>query len=179
MSEQALRLAIQASIQEAKSRRHEYVTAEHLLYSLSYERLARRVLQGCGVDLDMLRKDLEEYFEAHVPKLPSDQDDDPKQTVAFRRVLERAILHVQSSSKQAIDSTDVLVALYGEDEGYARYFLMRQGVSRLDMLDYVSHGADASEEERKLTGDDEEEEGEGEERRRGKPLERFGCQAAE
>ena len=172
MSEQALRLAIQASIQEAKARHHEYVTAEHLLFSLSYERAARRVLQGCGVDLDMLRKDLEQYFEAHVPKLPAEQDDDPKQTVAFRRVLERAILHVQSSSKQAIDSTDVLVALYGEDDGYAQYFLMRQGVSRLDMLDYVSHGGDGSEEEHRLT-DDDDEEGEGEERTRAKPLERF------
>ncbi len=170
MSEHALRLAIQASMQEAKVRRHEYVTAEHILYALSFERLARRVLQGCGVDLDQLRKDLEEYFEEHVPTLAAGLDDDPKQTVGFRSVIERALLHVQSSSKAEIDSSDVLVAMYGEDEGYAQYFLARQGVSRLDMVDYVSHGGDAEEREG-AAGDEEDEEGE--RGPRAKPLERF------
>jgi ATP-dependent Clp protease ATP-binding subunit ClpA len=141
MSEHSLRLAIQASIQEAKTRRHEYVTPEHLLYSLMFEQQAQEALVGCGVDLESLQRDLEEYFESQVPRLPAEKDDDPKQTLGFRRVLERAILHVQSSSKDKVDSTDVLVAMYGETESHARHFLMRQGVSRLDMVSFVSHGS--------------------------------------
>jgi ATP-dependent Clp protease ATP-binding subunit ClpA len=172
MSEHSLRLAIQASIQEAGRRHHEYVTTEHLLYALIFEELAREVLAGSGADLEQLEKDLEEFLDTRVPTLPEGSGDDPKQTLGFRRVLERSILHVQTSSKARIDASDVLVSIWGEEESHARWFLERQGVSRLDMVSYISHGLSKSEGEREG-----EPEGEGEGEREGeerpKPLKRF------
>ncbi|MBI5536165.1 MAG: ATP-dependent Clp protease ATP-binding subunit ClpA [Deltaproteobacteria bacterium] len=167
MSEHSLRLAIQAAIQEAKSRHHEYVAPEHLLFSLIFETTAQDTLVGCGVDVEQLRADLEEFFDKQVPLLPEGSDDDPKQTLGFRRVLERAILHVQSSSKDRIDANDVLVSIYGETESNACYFLLRQGVTRLDLVEYVSHGP------REAPGEsDADSEEEGEPRQRKRPLKR-------
>ncbi len=160
MSEQSLRFAIQASIQEAKVRRHEYVTVEHILFALLFEEVARDVLTGCDADLEELERDLESFLTADVPSLPPGTDDDPKQTMGFRRVLERAVLQVQSSGRTGLDASDVLVAIYGESDCHARHFLERQGVSRLDMVSYIAHGRDAESSDEQGGGDDESEEGE-------------------
>jgi ATP-dependent Clp protease ATP-binding subunit ClpA len=169
MSQHGLRFAIESSIREAMTRHHEYVTVEHLLYALLFEKVASDVLQACGGDTEALQVELEEFFDENVPKLSKDAEEDPKQTLGFRRVLERAVLHVQSSEKPNLDGGDVLVAMFGEEESHARWLLERQGITRLDMIDYVSHGVSKVEDEDE---DEEDEAGPGGKSSR-KALERF------
>lgn len=168
MSQHGVRFAIESSIREAMARNHEYVTVEHLLYALLFEKVASDVLMACGADTEALQMELEEFFDEHVPKMP-DGAEDPKQTLGFRRVLERAVLHVQSSEKGNLDGGDILVAMYGEEESHARYLLERNGISRLDMIDYISHGVAKVDEE----GEEGEEEGGLGDKASRNPLERF------
>ena len=134
--ESTLRLAFA----EAKARRHEHVTLEHLLYALLRDPVATRILRACGARLAELKKELEAHLEETQAALPPATDKDPEQTRAFQRVLERAAMQVQSSGKDQIDGGNVLVALYRERDSHALYLLERQGVSRLDLLRAISHG---------------------------------------
>ena len=140
MSQQTLRFAIESAVREAEARHHEYVTVEHLLFALLFEPIARDVLASCGADMTELQVDLEEYFEAHVPKIADDTSEDPKQTLGFHRVLEKAILHVQSCGKASIDGSDVLIQMQDETESHAAFLVQKQGISKMDMLEYISHG---------------------------------------
>jgi ATP-dependent Clp protease ATP-binding subunit ClpA len=135
--ESSLRLAFA----EAKARRHEHVTLEHLLYALLRDPTATRILRACGARLPELKRDLEQHLQETQPTLPDGSDRDPEQTRAFQRVLERAAMQVQSSGKETIDGGNVLVALYRERDSHALYLLEKQGVSRLDLLRFISHGA--------------------------------------
>ena len=142
MGQRELQFSIHAAIREAASRHHEYVTPEHLLYALLFEDQARHIIGHCGGDLDSLRQELEGHL-AQTPALsPGDDPVDPKQSLGFRRVLERAILHVRSSGKGEVDSGDVLVAFYSEKESYARHLLERQGITRLDLVQYITNEHD-------------------------------------
>src|SRR2546421_899644 len=135
--ESSLRLAFA----EAKARRHEHVTLEHLLYALLRDPVATRILRACGARLPELKRDLETHLQETQPSLPEGSERDPEQTRAFQRVLERAAMQVQSSGKETIDGGNVLVALYRERDSHALYLLEKQGVTRLDLLRYISHGA--------------------------------------
>ncbi|HEY6907991.1 MAG TPA: ATP-dependent Clp protease ATP-binding subunit ClpA [Myxococcales bacterium] len=135
--ESSLRLAFA----EAKARRHEHVTLEHLLYALLRDPTATRILRSCGARLAELKRDLEQHLQETQPQLPEGSERDPEQTRAFQRVLERAAMQVQSSGKETIDAGSVLVALFRERDSHALYLLERQGVTRLDLLRYISHGA--------------------------------------
>jgi ATP-dependent Clp protease ATP-binding subunit ClpA len=135
--ESSLRLAFA----EAKARRHEHVTLEHLLYALLRDPIASRILRACGARLPELKRDLEAHLQDTQPSLPEGSERDPEQTRAFQRVLERAAMQVQSSGKETIDGGNVLVALYRERDSHALYLLEKQGVTRLDLLRYISHGA--------------------------------------
>src|SRR5438270_2139872 len=135
--ESSLRLAFA----EAKARRHEHVTLEHLLYALLRDPVAVRILRACGARMAELKRDLEQHLQDSQPQLPDGADRDPEQTRAFQRVLERAAMQVQSSGKETIDGGNVLVALYRERDSHALYLLEKQGVTRLDLLRYISHGA--------------------------------------
>ncbi len=135
--ESSLRLAFA----EAKGRRHEHVTLEHLLYALLRDPIATRILRACGARLPELKRDLELHLQETQPQLPAGSERDPEQTRAFQRVLERAAMQVQSSGKDTIDGGNVLVALYRERDSHALYLLEKQGVTRLDLLRYISHGA--------------------------------------
>ena len=135
--ESSLRLAFA----EAKGRRHEHVTLEHLLYALLRDPIATRILRACGARLPELKRDLEAHLQETQPQLPEGSERDPEQTRAFQRVLERAAMQVQSSGKDTIDGGNVLVALYRERDSHALYLLEKQGVTRLDLLRYISHGA--------------------------------------
>src|SRR5881394_842053 len=135
--ESSLRLAFA----EAKARRHEHVTLEHLLYALLRDPVATRILRACGAKLPELKRDLEAHLQETQPSLPEGSERDPEQTRAFQRVLERAAMQVQSSGKETIDGGNVLVALYRERDSHALYLLEKQGVTRLDLLRYISHGA--------------------------------------
>jgi ATP-dependent Clp protease ATP-binding subunit ClpA len=126
---------------EAKARRHEHVTLEHLLYALLRDPVAARILRACGARLPELRRELEQHLDESQPALPRGSDREPEHTQAFKRVLERAAMQVQSSGKEQIDGGNVLVAFYRERDSHAVYLLERQGITRLDLLRYISHGA--------------------------------------
>jgi ATP-dependent Clp protease ATP-binding subunit ClpA len=134
--ESTLRLAFA----EAKGRRHEHVTLEHLLYALLRDPVAARLLRACGARVADLRKELEQHMEDALITLPEGTEREPEQTRAFQRVLERAAMQVQSSGKEQIDGGNVLVAFYRERDSHAVYLLERQGVTRLDLLRTISHG---------------------------------------
>src|ERR1700674_357169 len=135
--ESTLRLAFA----EAKARRHEHVTLEHLLYALLRDPVASRLLRACGARLAELRRELEAHMEEALTPLPEGNDKDAEQTRAFQRVLERAAMQVQSSGKDQIDGGNVLVAFYRERDSHAVFLLERQGVTRLELLRTISHGA--------------------------------------
>ncbi len=135
--ESTLRLATE----EARQRRHEHVTLEHLLLALLKDPVALRILRACGAKLPDLKRELEEHLSTSQPQLAEDEPREPEFTRAFQRVLERAAMQVQSSGKDQIDSGSVLVAMYRERDSQALFILERQGVSRLDLLRYISHGA--------------------------------------
>ncbi len=134
-----LQLTLQAAVVEAKKRRHEYVTLEHLLHAMTRDKVATEILLACGADLDLLARELEDYLDRTLESLPS-RSQDPEQTAAFQRVLQRAAWHVQGSGRTELNAGDVLVAITRERGSHAVYLLERQGVRRLDILSYLSHG---------------------------------------
>jgi len=140
MIQRDLQLALTAAQGEARKRRHEYLTLEHLLYVLCFDDTTREILTHVGVDLEELRGDLENYLDNELESLPDGYDADPVQTVAFQRVMQRAILHVRKSGKDEVDGGNVLVATFREPDSHAVYFLRKQNVSRLDVVSYISHG---------------------------------------
>jgi ATP-dependent Clp protease ATP-binding subunit ClpA len=135
-----LQSTLLAALAEARKRRHEYLCLEHILYSLTNEQTGSRILRACGVDLPLLRKDLEQFFADKLEALPEGSEREPEQTLAIQRVLQRAILHMHSAGKSEIDSGNVLVAMFREADSFAIFLLKKQGVGRLDVVNYVSHG---------------------------------------
>jgi len=150
-----LQQTLQAAVGEARRRRHEYVTLEHLLHAMTKDKVASEVLLACGADLRLLERELEEYLDRTLESAGSSQD--PEQTAAFQRVLQRAAWHVQGSGRTELNAGDVLVAITRERGSHAVYLLEKQGVRRLDILQYISHGIG-----KEGSGGDEEPGGEGE-----------------
>ena len=124
----------------ASERRHEYATLEHLLLGLADDTDAATVLRACGVDLDKLRSDLQEFLDKDLAGLATDRPGDPKPTAGFQRVVQRAAIHVQSSGRDEVTGANVLVALFCERESHAVYFLQLQDMTRLDAVNFISHG---------------------------------------
>ncbi len=124
----------------ASDRRHEYATLEHLLLGLAEDTDAATVLRACGVDLDKLRADLAEFLDKDLSGLTTDRSGDPKPTAGFQRVVQRAAIHVQSSGRDEVTGANVLVALFSERESHAVYFLQLQDMTRLDAVNFISHG---------------------------------------
>ena len=125
---------------EASRRRHEYATLEHLLIALVDDEHASKVMTACGVSRDDLRSSVKAYLDNELGALVADNGTDPTPTSGFQRVVQRAILHVQSSGRDEVTGANVLVALFSERESYAVYFLQQQDMSRLDAVTYISHG---------------------------------------
>jgi len=138
MLSRELELALIKAIKEAKIHRHEYVTVEHMLYGLLHDDLAKHVINQCGGNEEKLKKRLERFFSGGLPVLKSAADE-PAQTIAFNRVLQRAVNHVQSCGKKQVDTGDVLVAIFEEPDSHAVYFLGTEGIGRLEVLEYISH----------------------------------------
>ncbi|WP_295864481.1 ATP-dependent Clp protease ATP-binding subunit ClpA [uncultured Xanthomonas sp.] len=124
----------------AREARHEFMTVEHLLLALLDNPSAQAVLKACGADVDRLRGDLEQAIEASVARLADDDGRDTQPTLGFQRVLQRAVYHVQSSGKKEVSGANVLVAIFGEKDSHAVYFLNQQDITRLDIVNYLSHG---------------------------------------
>ena len=140
----------------ARDARHEFMTVEHLLLALLDNVSAEAVLKAVGADFPRLRHELEEAIEASVNQLPEDDGRDTQPTLGFQRVLQRAVYHVQSSGKKEVTGANVLVAIFGEKDSHATYFLNKQDVHRLDVVNYLSHGIahqDGSEEGKPADGD--------------------------
>ena len=125
---------------EAIKRRHEFLTLEHLLYALLLDKVAKDVIYNCGGDLELLRRDLEEFFKESIQPLPRGVDRYPEQTPAFERVLNRAMEQAEASSQEKVDGGNILAAIFGESHSHAKYLLEKQGITRLDILNYISHG---------------------------------------
>src|SRR5438874_753404 len=136
----SLEIVLTIAYREAVSRRHAYLTLEHLLYALAHDPEGERILQGCGADLPRLRKELNEYLEASIEQLKRGHEREPEQTAAFRRVLQTAVLHVQSAQRQEVHAGDVLAAILQQPKTQAARLLEAQRVTRLDVLEYISHG---------------------------------------
>jgi len=135
-----LQAAINRAVDEAIKRRHEYLTIEHLLFALLKDRTASEVIRQCGGNLNQLRLDLESYFSEQIDILPGTEEQLPEQTAAFQRVLQYALLQAQGSGQQQIDGGNMVAAIYTEEHSQARYLLEKQGITRLDVLNYISHG---------------------------------------
>ena len=128
------------AIADARQRHNEYVTMEHLLLALIKDRRAYEILEACGADVTRLRHDLDDYLTENLEVLPDEVEIEPEQTVGLQRVLARAIWHAQAAEQEQLESGDLLAAMYEEPDCYARYLLELQGVTRLDVLTYISHG---------------------------------------
>lgn len=139
MLSKELETALIRAIREAKSHRHEYVTIEHMLFGLLQDDLARHIIDKCGGSHETLKQRLEEFFISNMPIMKKDGTVEPAQTIAFNRVLQRAVNHVQSCGKKQVDTGDVLVSIFTETESHAVFFLGSEGVGRLEVLEYISH----------------------------------------
>jgi ATP-dependent Clp protease ATP-binding subunit ClpA len=173
MISKELERTLNTALKEAKGRRHEYVCLEHLLYALLEDKDASGAIVNCGGDIDRLRKGLEEFFQTHLEVLPEGSETQPQQTLSFHRVLQRAVIHAQSAEKKEINGGNLLIAMFREPDSYAVYLLQEQGITRFDVVNYISHGISKI-----ATGEEwsqgEEEQGEEEKpNRRVNPLEAF------
>ena len=140
MIAQELEVSLHMAFVEARQKRHEFITVEHLLLALLDNPTAAEVLRACAANIDELRKNLAEFIIAHTPTVAGSEEIDTQPTLGFQRVIQRAILHVQSSGKKEVTGANVLVAIFGEKDSHAVYFLHQQGVTRLDVVNYISHG---------------------------------------
>ncbi|MFN7982441.1 MAG: AAA family ATPase [Vicinamibacterales bacterium] len=136
----ALEVILNVAFREAISRGHAYLTLEHLLYALAHDPDGERILGACGANLPELRRDLDHYLDDSIERQRRGSAKDPEQTLAFRRVLQTAILHVQSAQRDEANAGDILAAMLQQEKSYAAQLLTEQGITRLDILNYISHG---------------------------------------
>ncbi len=140
MIAQELEVSLHMAFVEARQKRHEFITVEHLLLALLDNPSAAEVLRACAANIEELRKELTAFINEHTPTVAGTEEIDTQPTLGFQRVIQRAILHVQSSGKKEVTGANVLVAIFGEKDSHAVYFLQRQGITRLDVVNYISHG---------------------------------------
>ena len=140
MIAQELEVSLHMAFVEARQKRHEFITVEHLLLALLDNPSAAEVLRACAVNINDLRHDLAQFIGEHTPKIGGNEEIETQPTLGFQRVIQRAILHVQSSGKKEVNGANVLVAVFGEKDSHAVFFLQRQNITRLDVVNYISHG---------------------------------------
>src|SRR3984957_12287436 len=142
MIAQELEVSLHMAFMEARQARHEFITVEHLLLALLDNPSAAEVLRACAVNIEDLRKSLQNFVSDNTPVLPASSEADTQPTLGFQRVIQRAIMHVQSTSngKKEVTGANVLVAIFGEKDSHAVYYLQQQGVTRLDVVNFISHG---------------------------------------
>ncbi len=140
MIAQELEVSLHMAFVEARQKRHEFITVEHLLLALLDNPSAAETLRACGGNIEQLRKDLNKFIVEHTPTVEGEEDIDTQPTLGFQRVIQRAILHVQSSGKKEVNGANVLVAIFGEKDSHAVYYLQKQGITRLDMVNFIAHG---------------------------------------
>jgi ATP-dependent Clp protease ATP-binding subunit ClpA len=174
MLSKELEFTLNRAFKEARAKHHEYMTVEHMLLSLLDNPTAAKVLKACGTDSERLRREITAFIDETTPLIPGTEDRDTQPTLGFQRVLQRAVFHVQSAGKKEVTGANVLVALFSEQDSQAVYLLNQQDVTRLDVVNYISHGIS------KVPGESQEddapgevEETRGEEKEGSSPLESF------
>ncbi|MCK4866206.1 MAG: ATP-dependent Clp protease ATP-binding subunit ClpA [Gammaproteobacteria bacterium] len=140
MLDKELEQTLNQAFREARGNNHEFMTVEHLLLALLDNDISREILLACGADIPGLKTELETFLQETVPLLPPNDERDTQPTLGFQRVLQRAVFHVQSSGKQEVSAANVLVAIFSEQESQAVFFLKKQDISRLEVVNYLSHG---------------------------------------
>jgi ATP-dependent Clp protease ATP-binding subunit ClpA len=177
MIAQELEVSLHMAFVEARQKRHEFITVEHLLLALLDNPTAAEVLRAVGANIDDLRKNLTQFIGEHTPTVAGTEDVDTQPTLGFQRVIQRAIMHVQSSSngKKEVTGANVLVAIFGEKDSHAVYYLHQQGITRLDVVNYISHGITKQPPEKEKAGAEKAENQEAEQENEGKqsPLEQY------
>ena len=154
MLDKELEHTLNNAFREARKQRHEFMTVEHLLLALLDNPAAMQVLKACGANLNSLHSDLIKFIQENSPLIQEGVERDTQPTLGFQRVLQRAVFHVQSSGKKEVTGANVLVAIFGERESHAAYFLSRQNVARLDVVNYISHGIAKINEDSESEGND-------------------------
>ena len=142
MISQELEVSLHMAFVEARQQRHEFITVEHLLLALLDNPSAAEVLRACAANIDDLRRSLTQFIQDNTPTIEGNEEVDTQPTLGFQRVIQRAIMHVQSTSagKREVTGANVLVAIFGEKDSHAVYYLHQQGITRLDVVNYISHG---------------------------------------
>ncbi len=159
MLNKELESALNQAFKRARELHHEFMTVEHLLLALLDNPSAAEILTACGADLKELRRDLTNFLDETTPLLPPDDERETQPTLGFQRVLQRAVFHVQSSGKREVSGANVLVAIFSEQESQAVYFLKKQNISRLEVVNYISHGISKIQDEESSEQQNEDEEG--------------------
>ncbi|OGA33691.1 MAG: ATP-dependent Clp protease ATP-binding subunit ClpA [Betaproteobacteria bacterium RIFCSPLOWO2_12_FULL_62_13b] len=172
MIAQELEVSLHMAFVEARQKRHEFITVEHLLLALLDNPTAAEVLRACAANIEELRKALTDFITAHTPSVAGSEEIDTQPTLGFQRVIQRSILHVQSSGKKEVTGANVLVAIFGEKDSHAVYFLHQQGVTRLDVVNYISHGITKNSQGKEQKGEPAEEQS-GDEQQSGGALEAY------
>jgi len=140
MIAQELEVSLHMAFMDARQKRHELITVEHLLLAMLDNPSASQVLKACGADLDKLKTEISGHIEEHTPIVSGLEEVDTQPTLGFQRVIQRAMLHVQSSGKKEVTGANVLVAIFGEKDSHAVYFLHQEGIARLDIVNFIAHG---------------------------------------
>ncbi len=140
MLSKELEFTLSQAFKWARQQNHEFMTVEHLLLALLDNPAAALVLKACGVNMEKLRKEIDQFIDETTPLLPDDSEHEAQPTLGFQRVLQRAVFHVQSSGRDEVTGANVLVAIFSEQESQAIYLLQKHGVARLDVVNYISHG---------------------------------------
>jgi len=140
MISKELELTLEATVRDAQARHHEYLGVEHILFAVLHDEWGAEVITHCGGSVEKIKTAIETFFEAHIPRLSPNAGVYPQPTVGFHRVLQRALDHVQSSGKTEADAGDVLASIFLEEDSHALHFLQSEGITRLDVLNYISHG---------------------------------------
>ena len=140
MLSKELEFTLNQAFKSAREKQHEFMTIEHLLLALLDNPAAAQVLRACGADIESLRSDIDSFLDETTPLITDGESRETQPTLGFQRVLQRAVFHVQSSEKKEVTGANVLVAIFSEQESQAVYFLDKQDISRLDVVNYISHG---------------------------------------
>ena len=178
MIAQELEVSLHMAFVEARQQRHEFITVEHLLLALLDNPSAAEVLRACSANIDDLRKSLANFIKDNTPQVAGSDEVDTQPTLGFQRVIQRAIMHVQStgSGKKEVTGANVLVAIFGEKDSHAVYYLHQQGVTRLDVVNFIAHGIkknDPPEPAKAHESTGEAEEGGSEKNEKSSPLEQY------
>ena len=154
MISKALSATLGFAVREAKKRRHEYVSVEHILFAILYDPSGIEIIENCGGSIENLLSNIEGFFEEKIDKIPEGGEYVLQQTIGFQRVIQRAVSHARSADKPEVLVSDILASIFLEKDSHAEYFLSSEGVARLDVLNYIAHKIPkASYEEREDTPD--------------------------